>query len=158
VATVFFVLKTDIFGFTKGTIMQADDRHRAIVSLLNAGLAVAINNPGGTVPVLDPDDPRDPALTAGAQAATVGAAGDLNDLAGSVTATALGVGMAAGALVTVTFTAPRKATPRAVLLSDRSTADAGLFVSAKDANGFTISCRAAPAANQAFVVDYAVID
>lgn len=157
-ATIYIRLDAAIFGFAAGTTVQADDTDPAVVNLLNANLAASVANPGGTPPVLDPSDPQDPALALGAQAASVTAVGDLDDTVGSVTATALAVGMAAGAIATVTFTAARDAAPRAVLISDRSAADRGLFVSAKSATDFTVSSRVAAAASEALAFDYAVID
>lgn len=151
--TTYLQLRVDAFGLASGTTVQADDADRAVIGLLNAGLAVQVANPGGTPPLLDSDDPR---LVAGAQAASATAVGDLDDKVGSVTATALAAAMAAGPLFTITFTKPLSAIPRAVTISDRSAVAAGLFVSAKTAAGFTVSCRAALAANQVVVADYTV--
>jgi hypothetical protein len=153
VATTWLQLKTDAYGITSGTTVTADDKDPAVIALLNAGLASTVANPGGNPALLDSDDPR---LTQGAQASASAAVGDLDDTVGSVTATALAAGMAAGVLFTITFTKPFPAVPRYVGLSDRSAVAAGLFVSAKTAASFTVSCRAALAASQVVLCDYRV--
>lgn len=155
-ATVYVKLNTGIAfaTFAAGATFISDDTYDQVKQLLNADLATLVSNPGGTLPTYAPGNPG---LTAGAQASAVAVGtGGASDSAGQLSITALATGMAAGALVTVTFLAPKAAAPKAIVLTDQSAVANGLYVSAKSATGFTISSRAAASASQAIKVEYAV--
>jgi hypothetical protein len=155
---VYLRLNTDTFaGFARDTVVLTDDTHRQVKSLITSGLGVVVGNPGGTPPTYAPNTPR---VAFGAQAvsAAVGAAG-AGDKGGSVTATALATAMAAGVICTVTYSKPRTAAPKAIILTDQSAGAAvGLRVSASTTAGFTISSRSAATASQVLAFDFAVID
>ncbi len=97
-----------------------------------------------------------PGIAAGAQSTSAAASGSATDTAGGITTTAKTT-PAIGAIVTVTFAVTYGTTPKAIILSDRSTLDRGIYVSAKSATAFTVSTRVAPATAEVVLFDYHVI-
>jgi hypothetical protein len=95
------------------------------------------------------------AQTTAAALSTIAGAVASNNVRGEITATALASGNAAGVVCTVAFSAAWTSTPYISLTSETAAASlAGLYISARSASGFTVSCATATSASALLKFQY----
>lgn len=98
-----------------------------------------------------------PHVTPGAQVTYANPGLQVRDVAGNISAAVKPSPTAPGTIATVTFSRGYTATPLFIVLSDNSTIQANLYISARSATGFTVSTRIALPGGSMLNFDYAVI-
>jgi hypothetical protein len=98
-----------------------------------------------------------PKVVKGAQVNYANPGAQVRDIAGNIVGIVRPTPTAPGVIATVTFSKPFAAAPLAITINDHSPVDANLYVSARDALGFTVSTRSALTPGAAINFDYTVI-
>lgn len=98
-----------------------------------------------------------PRVTPGDQVSYANPRVQVRDIAGNITAAVRPTPTAPGVIATVTFSKPYPQAPLFINLADHSAISGDLYVSARDANGFTISTRSALRGGSILNFDYSVI-
>lgn len=98
-----------------------------------------------------------PRVTKGDQVSYANPQPQVRDIAGGITAAVRPSPTAPGIIATVTFSRPYATTPLAIMITDHSAINADLYVSARNATGFTISTRKALQGGSILNFDYSII-
>ena len=98
-----------------------------------------------------------PRVTAGEQVSYANPGIQVRDIAGNIIAAVRPSPTAPGVIAAVTFAKPYASTPLSIMLTDHSATSGNLYISSRNAAGFTVSTRSALRGGSILNFDYMVL-